>query len=285
MTTPDAIVRVDPRDALTPRWSTKIPGKSAWVLPAMGQTTFLPVSIALNEPYPNGYPYEDARVDLETGRLDSGWSINAFLNTEIHPAIVSGNSASGQAAELSGLDASGGTTWTRQLPPASDVRVVQPLTGTPGADVTAMGATDLIAIVSTSEVTIVDSASGAARWSVPAARCGLALHVGQSSPGAMVYLDAEHDAIIVQHDGTETCTFAASTGAPQPVPDVPSGSGLFFGPENTYVFPNEPSGDLIAYDRESGAKLWSSTAPNPGSWFFAGGYLVRLDGDRLMSAG
>lgn len=284
MTTPGAIVRVDPRDAQTPRWSTAISGKSSWVYPPAGESDFLPVSIQLNEPYPNGYPYEYGRIDLETGGLDSGWSINAFLNTETHPAVVSKYDASGLPVELTGLDSSGGTTWVKQLPADSDTFVVRSLTGTPGADTRYSGATDLIAVVSTSELTIIDSSSGTALWTAAATRCGLVTGAGRPAPLVTVYLDSEHDAIIVQHDGTETCTFAASTGASRPLPDVPSGSSLFFGPENTYVFSNKPTGDLVAYDRQSGAKLWSSTV-YPGSWSFAGGYLVRLDGDRLTPAG
>ncbi|MDR6972021.1 PQQ-binding-like beta-propeller repeat protein [Leifsonia shinshuensis] len=286
MTTPDSIVRVDPRDTSTPRWSMGIPGKSADVFPMVGETDFLPVEIQLYAPDAQGSPYESARLDLETGRLDPFvWSANASLDTESHPAVVTKSDASGRPSELTGLDSSGGTTWTRQLPPDSDVYVVHSMTGTPGADTTSLGATDLIAAVSTSEVTIIDSSSGAVRWSAPATRCGLKAVAGQSSPLVTVFLDAEKHAIIVQHDGTGTCTFAAATGAPQPLPDVGSGVGLLFGPENTYVLSAPPNGGITAYYRKSGTKLWTSTASAPGYVFFAGGYLVRLEGDRLEALG
>jgi hypothetical protein len=217
--------------------------------------------------------------------LDPGWSINALLNSESHPAVVSRYDASGQPAELTGLDRSGATTWTRQLSPGSDVSVVHSSNGVPGAEDNGPGATDLLAIVSTSELTIIDAGSGATRWSAPATRCGLTARAGGSTPLVTVYLDTEHDAVIVVHDTTKTCTFTASTGAPQPVPDVPNGSTLLFGPANTYVFSNPPSGDLTAYDRQTGTKLWSSSATGTVGWFFAGGYLVSLRDDRLTALG
>ena len=283
MTTHDSITRVDPRDVRTPRWSTAIPGKSAWVYPMAGETTFLPVSIELDTPDAQGYPYADARVDLQTGRLDPGWSANALLDTASHAAVVS-QYDSGKPVELTGLDRSGGTTWVTRLAPDSAVHVVQALTGTPGADVIDTDATDLIAVVSTSQVTILDSRSGTARWSVPAARCGFTVEAGQSLTLVGVFLDAEHDAIIIRHGGTGTCTFSASTGAPQPVPDVPSGESLLFGPENTYVFSFPPT-TITAYDRQTGTELWRMSATDPGSCFFAGGYLIRVSGDRLTAVG
>jgi outer membrane protein assembly factor BamB len=147
------------------------------------------------------------------------------------------------------------------------------------------GASDLIAVVSTSELTILDSTSGTERWSASTTRCGLTNRVAGSSPLVTVFVDPGHDTLTVVHDGTGTCTFTASTGAPQPLPDLPSGSGLLFGADNVYVFSIPPSGDLTAFDRQSGTKLWSSTTTNPGSWFFAGGYLVRLNGDQLAAVG
>ncbi|MFP3464305.1 PQQ-binding-like beta-propeller repeat protein [Leifsonia sp. SIMBA_070] len=284
MSTPNSIVRVDPRDAHSPRWSTDIPGKSASVYPMVGDTDFLPVSILLNAPGPDGGPYESARIDLQTGRLDPGPSAIALIQTDSHPAVISQYTA-GQPTELTGLDRSGQATWTRRLPPGSDVRAVSTSTSVPGTDVNYPGASDLIAVVSTSGMTILESASGTERWSASTARCGLTDRVAGSSPLVTVFLDPEHDTLTVVHDGTGTCTFTASTGAPRPLPDLPSGSALFFGPDNTYVFTNEPSGDLTAFDRQTGTKLWSSTATNPGSWFFAGGYLVRLNGDQLTAVG
>jgi outer membrane protein assembly factor BamB len=284
MSTPKSIVRVDPRDAHSPRWSTDIPGKSASVYPMVGDTDFLPVSIVLNAPGPDGGPYESARIDLQTGRLDPGPSAIALIQTDSHPAVISQYTA-GQPTELTGLDRSGQATWTRRLPPGSDVRAVSTSSSVPGTDVNYPGASDLIAVVSTSELTILDSTSGTERWSASTTRCGLTNRVAGSSPLVTVFVDPGHDTLTVVHDGTGTCTFTASTGAPQPLPDLPSGSGLLFGADNAYVFSIPPSGDLTAFDRQRGTKLWSSTTTNPGSWFFAGGYLVRLNGDQLAAVG
>ncbi|ANF32768.1 hypothetical protein A0130_14840 [Leifsonia xyli] len=284
MSTPTSIVRVDPRDAHSPRWSTDIPGKSASVFPMVGDTDFLPVSILLNGPGPDGGPYESARIDLQTGRLDPAPSAIALIQTDSHPAAIS-QWAAGQPTELTGLDRSGQATWTRRLPPGSDVRAVSTSTGVPGTEVNRSGASDLIAVVSTSDMTIVDSASGGELWSASVARCGMTNRVAGSSPLVSVFLDPEHDTLTVVHDGTGTCTFTASTGEPRPLPDLPSGSSVFFGPDNAYVFPNEPSGDLTAADRQTGTTLWTSTARDSSSWFFAGGYLVRLNGDRLTAVG
>jgi outer membrane protein assembly factor BamB len=284
MSTPTSIVRVDPRDVHSPRWSTDIPGKSASVYPMVGDTDFLPVSILLNAPGPDGWPYESARIDLQTGRLDPGPSATALIQTDSHPAVIS-QYAAGQPVELTGLDRSGQTTWTRRLPPDSDVRVVGTSTSVPGLDPNYPGASDLIAVVSTSEMTILDSVSGTERWSASTARCGLTNRVAGSSPSVTVFLDPEHDTLTVVHDGTGTCTFAASTGDPRPLPDLPSGWTLFFGPDNAYVVSPSPSGSVTAVDRQTGTKLWTSTAANTGSMLFAGGYLVLLDGDRLSSVG
>jgi hypothetical protein len=290
MSIPHALVRVDPRDTRTPLWSTRIAGKSAWVYAMAGDTNFLPVSIELNAPNAEGYPYDPARIDLQTGVLDPGWSANALVYTETHPAVVSRYS-SGQPVELTGLDPSGGTTWTRQVPPDSAVVAVRSSAGVAGADSNIDAPTDLIAVVSTTELTILDADSGAARWSVSTARCGLAPGTLGSAPTlGTVLLDTVHDAIIIVHDGTSTCTFSASTGAPQPVPDVTGESSFLFGPANTYA-PSFSSGDLTAYDRQTGTKLWTSTSPptpastNPRWWVFAGGYLVNLAGDRVTAAG
>ncbi|SEB02838.1 outer membrane protein assembly factor BamB family protein [Leifsonia sp. 21MFCrub1.1] len=285
MSTPTSIIRVDPRDAQSPRWSTDVPGKSAWVHPMVGDTDFLPVDILLDAPGADGRPYESALIDLQTGRLDPGPNVGALIQTDSHPAAISQYDSTGQPTELTGLDRSGQPTWTRQLPPGSDIQAVSTSTGVAGAVAGYPGASDLIAVVSTSELTILDSASGTERWSASAARCGLTNRVAGFSPFVDVFLDPEHDTLTVVHDGTGTCTFTASTGAPRPLPDLPNGSALFFGPDNAYVFTNEPSGDLAAFDRQTGTKLWSSTAANPGSWSFAGGYLVRLKGDQLSAVG
>lgn len=284
MSTPKSIVRVDPRDAHSPRWSTDIPGKAASVFPMVGGTDFLPVSILLNAPGPDGGPYGTASIDLQTGRLDPQPGAIWRIQTDSHPVVISQYTA-GQPTELTGLDRSGQATWSRRLPPGSDVWAVSTSTGVPGTDVSYPAASDLIAVVSTAELTILDSASGTERWSTSTARCGLTNRVAGSSPLVTVFLDPEHDTLTVVHDGTGTCTFRASTGAPWPLPDLPSGSSLFFGPDNAYVFTNEPSGDLTAVDRQTGTKLWSSTAKSSDSWFFAGGYLVRLNGDQLTGVG
>ncbi|MEY9952908.1 PQQ-binding-like beta-propeller repeat protein [Leifsonia sp. EB34] len=288
MTTPNAIVRADPRDMRSPRWSTTIPGKSAWVYPLSGATDFLPVSILLNTPGPDGGPYGADRVDLQTGRLDPGWSNNALVRTAPHLAVVTAYD-SGRPTVLSGLDASGGTTWTRQLPPDADVRAVHSLAGVPGGDVNNPAVTDLIAVITSSELTLLDAGSGEARWSAPATRCGLTGSPGLGWVVTDAFLDPAHDTFTLVHDSAKTCTFAASTGAPHPVPDVPSGTIMFFGPANTYVTSLLPPNlVLTAYDRQSGSKLWSTTTRDSGRfavWSFAGGYLVRLDGDRLEGLG
>ncbi|MFE4470899.1 hypothetical protein ACFRFH_18975 [Leifsonia sp. NPDC056824] len=283
MSTGKTIVRADPRDVSSTRWSTPAPGKSAYVFPFGGGANFAPVSIA-NSPDSAGNPYDFARIDATTGRLDSGWNDSSLIQGASTRVAMSGYDSVGHPSLLTGLDPSGGSIWTKQLPPTAYVVPVHAMDGVAGADVTYPTASDLLAVLSGSDFTVVDAASGTTRWSASAARCGL--DSSRPMPLTEVVLDAAHDDLIVVIGTTKTCTFAASTGAPHPLPDVPSGTGtgLLFGPANTYaVAPQSNESTITAFDRQSGAELWRMNYP--GGAYFAGGYLVTLTGHRLTGLG
>lgn len=282
------VVRVDPRDTGAPRWATPVDGQVRGLNIQTAANGFVPITYTPTAPNPDGSSYSTARLDLETGRLDSGWDATSIVTTASTNVLLPPYVA-GADAILTGLSSSGTPTWTATHP-GSEVRVVDAIGSTPGRSSGSTMKTDLLAQYSTTEMSLIDAATGESRWTTDISRCAVTRAQWGSVPVQQVVLDSSADRLIIViagEDGTgaRTCGLRASSGEPAPLPDVPASGGLMFGPSHTYALSPWPATGIRAFDRRTGAELWQDSPEATGQWLFAGGYLVHLENDRVSGIG
>lgn len=282
------VVRVDPRDVGAPRWATPVAGTVGGLNVQAEANGFIPITYTPTAPNPDGSLYSTARLDLETGRLDSGWDATSILTTASTNVLLPPYAA-GTNAALTGLSSSGAPTWTATHP-GSEVRVVDAIGATPGRSSESTMKTDLLAQYSTTEMSLIDATTGETRWSTDISRCAITPSATGFVPVQQVVFDSAADRIIIvvfRDDGvgSRTCGLDASTGAAAPLPDVPTPRSLLFGPSLTYAVSPWSATEIRAFDRRTGAELWQYAPEAIGQWLFAGGYLVHLENDRVSGIG
>lgn len=284
MTTPQGIVRVDPRDVTHPRWSTSIDASSIWLNPFSSIPRAEFMRVAISRPGTTS-PNEDAYVDVETGALDPDVPAGDFLFPPGPPVVLSDYIGTSAPRTVTGLDTSGKPNWTLHNPSGATVTEVQSLTsGTVGV-ASANAGTGLLALTSVHTLSVIDGSTGQQLWSADATRCGYTSTPWAISPRVAAYLNSTQDELMLVLDG-KTCTFSASTGEPHPLPDLHGSAPVGFGPGVTYLRPRlYYEGPVQAYDRETGEALWTANVPDFEQVKFAGGYLVSWKGTHVESMG
>lgn len=281
MATNTSVVRVDPLDVAHPRWTVPFQSENFSVIPLRSDPSFVTVSYTTGDP---AEPYRTGAIDMATGGFTADAPSTTFLLAQAVTVALTDYRGFDQPGTLTGLDDSGTPAWTVTTPEGAGTDEVLSVSGSaPGKEVTYAG-TGLIALVSRDSVTLVDGATGSQRWQASAAHCGFTVTPPATVSTTWAYLDEAADRLIVESlDGT--CSFSASTGAPDPIPDISAQNQLAYGPHNTYVFPFGDASEATAYDRASGRQLWKASGAPGDRWMFAGGYLVRFAGTHVESAG
>ena len=106
------------------------------------------------------------------------------------------------------------------------------------------------------------------------------------NPGRDVLFDPVRNSIVIVR-GDKTCSVDRDTGAPTPLADHSTLRWPLFGPTATYIVDSvlATPGVGRAFDRRSGAELWSTPVAKNETWSFTGGVLVRRIGNQIESVG
>lgn len=281
------VERVDPRDLAHPSWETPLQASDAGMMlrnfsgSGLAQLAYVP---------DGGGAWMTSLIDLGTGAI-SHVSPNGTQMALGSVIIEYRDLVDGYPHTIAAIDRSTGETlWTKPFSRDDNIAEATTTNGQPG-DVAggAIGSTgfgfgtpsgDLV-MTNTTTLTRIDSTTGAVLMTADITRCGL-------TPGGLVsrdiLADTERNSLVVVDKAT--CSVDRDTGAATPIVDPP-GSSQYFGPGVTYqngATINAP-GTGAAYDRATGAQLWTTATATDEQWYFAGGVLVRQDGNHLSSLG
>ncbi|MGN7800763.1 outer membrane protein assembly factor BamB family protein [Leifsonia sp. 22587] len=279
------IERVDPTDLSNPKWTTPLAAtKASLSVPNFYGSGLVPIEY-LATGQTSGWM--NSLLDLDTGAL-SHQSVSAAHIPMSRVIIEYRDQAEGTPHTIAALDqTTGETLWSMPFELGDSISEARATTGRPGwlaggAIGTPSG--DLV-LTSPSSLVRIDIMTGEVKMRSDITHCGVEPWYWANG-GRDVVSDPERNSLALVL-GPATCSVDRDSGAPTPIADHDSFQWPLFGPEVTYL--NTASinggGSGTAYDRRTGAQLWTSPTVQDEEWFFAGGVLVRQVGTHIESLG
>ena len=267
------IAAIDPMDPNQPVWKTSVDTGFLVVADGTKDASTLPVYFAAADG-----TYRHGAVDLETGAFTSSPGTSELRDTMSYITLWGVQGANGAWTNVA-VDGTGTRLWSRPAAPRSYVTEIT----TPGSQPGVFGGratTSQLAIVDSTTITVLDQITGQVAWTASTSGCGAKDFLGV--PAVMV--DPARNALTVRYPQDTTCSFDRDTGRQLAGVGIPFNDFDLFGMKNTYVG-TLASATGTAYDNATGHVLWSLPETQGEQWLFAGGYLVRTDGNHLESIG
>lgn len=279
------VERVDPRDLSRAKWATPMQAtKASLALPNFSGSGLVPVEY-LASGQVNGW--RSGLLDLDTGALshESASGTHVALSKVI---IEYRDMTDGIPHTVAALDrTTGETLWTMPFTQGDSISEARSIAHRPGwltADAVGSPSGDIV-VTSPGSLKRIDSLTGNLEMTADIAHCGIDPW-SWTNGGRDVVDDPERNSLIVVQV-QKTCSVDRDTGAPTPVDDHGSDSFQWplFGPEVTYLnsATRVRGGAGTAFDRRTGAQLWTSATAEGEELFFAGGVLVRQSGTHIES--
>lgn len=274
--TPGTISRVDPMDASAPRWTTPVDGTGPVVAPGTSDASVLPAYYYLaNDPNTRVF----GTIDLASGAFTRHPEFTDYRLTSSLVTLWAAGAANG-SSDVTALDGSGTAVWTRHVAPGAALVPVSTVASPAGAGQTDLAQAGQFAIADAAGVTVIDQLSGDTVWTSAPGACSASIGRGVVSALA----DTARNAFTLQLGDSTGCAIDRTTGKALPDLGVPASPLDSLGPKNTYATSWETRVGT-AYDRATGRVLWTVDLDSREYWDFAGGYLVRLHGNRIASIG
>lgn len=296
-TTSWAVMRADPQNLGSPRWSVPFEADSATTAPITNTSSILQVMRQ-----PSG---ELDVYDVDSGALMVGAATDReYTYYDGFALRTSGTISYPLTRSVAGIDDAGNEIWNRTLDSGYAVAPVQPIATLPGG-VRAL-ASEVLLIGPGTQVELVDGATGESRWTADGSACRAGGGVSGPAVSPFTFFLAADDVIVQSDDNGSACGFDHTSGAAVDVSMRPSawssaqgvlaqyeleGAGMGTGglyTDPTEVAPPTPmpqSGTGTALDAVTGATLWSVPVYYDERWSFAGGYLVGISQGKVFGIG
>ncbi|MFK3671750.1 PQQ-binding-like beta-propeller repeat protein [Leifsonia aquatica] len=269
------ISRIDPRDPGHPRWTTTVDSDLVSVGSGTRDPDALPVYYSAGDPATQRF----ATIDLETGTLTQHPELSQFERNADLVTLWTGRTAGGAPSTVA-LDDAGHRLWSRPEAAGSWTVPVWVPGSRPGTDTSRLPDSGQLVVVDRSSVSLLDELTGDQVWTASLSDCAPAEIMGVPT----AYTDDARNAMTVVFSQDRACAFDRTTGRPLPDLGIPLPDFALHGSTNVYVNPFD-SATGTAYDGATGATLWTLPQQQGERWDFAGGYLVRLFGNRVESIG
>jgi hypothetical protein len=266
------ITRVDPRDPGHPGWTTRVTAGYLTVADGTADPTTLPISYS-----PSGaFTSSRASIDLATGAVTTSPGRADYRGAMYFMTLWDEQAADGSSSFV-GVDGAGARLWSRPATPGSFAVEVHAPGTRPGVTF-GRASTGQLAIVDRTSVTVLDQLTGRVAWTTKG--CATQELLGVPT----VISDEARSALTVRYAQDTACSFDKNTGRQLAGVGIPFDDWDLFGQTNTY------GGALAAdtgtaYDNATGRLLWSLPKVQGEQWLFAGGYLVKIVGNRVESIG
>ncbi|MFB2583415.1 hypothetical protein [Herbiconiux liukaitaii] len=295
-----AVMRADPQDLATPRWSVPYEADQSSTQPITNSSSMMQVTHRQGD----GAEVLDV-YDVDSGALMVGATTDRSYSYFDGFTLRASDMIEYEVSRtVAGIDDAGNETWSRSLESGYAVAPVSRIATLPGA-LGIRPASEVLLIGPGAQLELVDGVTGESRWVVDGSGCPAG--GGLSGPAVTTFgWSVTADGLVVQSgDDGVACGFDAETGA---AADVTGRLSMYFGAQGALgnyrlegamgtgglystkgqaapTYPLPQSGVGTAYDTVTGASLWSVPAYYDESWIFAGGYLVGVSEGRVFGIG